>query len=120
MNPDATPADKFTHGGYTISDLGHGLRPFDNCLGFVTSYMAKGQDGLLCVFAFAVNGFNINTHSGKFVPEQFVARAHEIITRKIDDGNLRHTAEYTFEYDLCPDKPKFWEVNEPYWWLRWK
>lgn len=115
----ALPIDCFAHAAFKASDLGHGVRSFNNCLGFLTSYLVKGNDGLLCTFAFAVNGFDLKQHMHKFVSDDFVARARDVICRKIDLGMLRHRAEYTFEYDLCAEVPVFREVDNPRWWVKW-
>jgi hypothetical protein len=43
----------FHHAGFVITDYGDGIRPFDNRLGFVTSYLAKKED-VYVGFAFAI------------------------------------------------------------------
>jgi hypothetical protein len=111
---DTVPS--FSHNGYRINDMGQGFRPSQLDHGLVSSYVIT-KDGQGYGFAFHVNLIATALHNVQFSHTTATELAQQIITARLDSGNLTDRAEYTYDYDLEGTALQFREVSNPPWWI---
>ncbi len=96
--------------GYEIHSHSVGFELFPNRFGSIARYIVKKQQ-IVCGFAFAVPGLELFALP-HLTDKDLESLAYEVIKKRIDQGNVKHLAEYTYDFH----SGHFTEVSNPEWW----
>lgn len=96
--------------GYEIHSHSVGFELFPNRFGSIARYIVK-KEKIVSGFAFAVPGLELFAMP-HLTDKDLESLAFEVIKGKIEIGELKHLAEYTYEFH----SGHFMEVTNPDWW----
>jgi len=98
--------------GFDIVPYSPGFELFTDRLGIIASFIVK-NDSTMAVFAFAVGGLTMFADPD-ISDDDLLKEAREIIKKHIDNKQVKHLEEYTFEYNPS----NFISVTNPQWWTK--
>src|SRR6266851_1088673 len=106
----ALPAHKLAdkHKGYEIYLRNPGFEFTPVTLRKIASFVVKGTDKSLAVFAFAYSMLEREVEE-----DSLLADALAVIRNRIDEGRLEHHRDYTYQMQ----RGGFIEVSDPKWWI---
>lgn len=98
--------------GYEIHSHSVGFELFPNRFGSIARYIVKQKQTVLG-FAFAVAGLALFAMP-HITEKDLEDLALETIKKRLDQGNIKNLAEYTYEFS----SGQFMEVTNPEWWTK--